>query len=274
MKKIEAGIFSLEHTLNCGQTFGWKRIGKWFCDFYNNHLVLIRQDDNHLIYDSDVECKDFLLRTFRLDDDLEQIYQEISKDGIIKSSIKRFYGLRIMRQEHFRCLISYVCSANSNIPNIKRMMNNLSNRYGRSIKFKGYSVYTFPTSRVLASVSLEDLKACKLGFRAKYVHEISRRIDNGKFNLSSLKNLDYIQAKKELMKLPGVGEKIADCVLLFSFDKLESFPIDVWVRRAMIKNYFNGKKVSDKKIREFSQEYYGKYAGYAQEYLFYYTRTY
>lgn len=269
--RIKAKLFNLKHTLNCGQSFGWEKKGEWFCDFFEDHMILIKQKDDYLIVDSDINPKKFILRTFRLDDDLKKIYSEISKDEFMKNLTKKFSGLRIMRQEPFRCLISYVCSANSNIPNIRRMVNNLSRKFGNRIEFRGYSMHTFPSPEKLAKASLDELKKYKLGFRAKYIHKISRMIANKEFDLR-LKS-DYPESKKQLMNLPGVGEKVADCVLLFAYERLEAFPVDVWVRRAMTKHYFDDKRVSDRRIREFAREYFGKYAGYAQEYLFYNERS-
>lgn len=270
--RIKTKLFNLDHTLNCGQTFGWEKKGEWYCDFIEDNLILIKQEGEELIVDSDIK-KDLIFNIFRLDDDLKKIYSEISRDELMKGLTNKFSGLRIMRQEPFRCLISYVCSANSNIPNIRRMVNNLSRKFGKRIEFKEYSTYTFPSPKALSKTSLEELKECKLGFRAKYVSKISRMIANGKFNLLGLKDLDYQKSKDKLMRLPGVGEKIADCVLLFSFDKLEAFPVDVWIRRAITNHYFNDGKVHDRDIRKFAGKYFGKNAGYAQEYLYYNERN-
>jgi len=233
-----------------------------------------------LIYDSpvcrtgrEVDCRDFLIRTFRLDDDLEDIYSNISKDAFMKAAIEYGRGLRIMRQEPFKCLISYICSATSSILNIGRMLDNLSRELGLPLRFKNYNAYSFPSPKALAKTSLKELNCCKLGFRARYVQEASKLISTGKFSFQELRALNYKEIKQRLLTLSGVGEKIADCVALFSLDKLEAFPVDVWIRRAMTKYYFNGKKVSDKKIRQFAHSYWGEYAGYAQEYIYYYVRS-
>jgi len=280
MLRIRVPLFNLKHTLQCGQVFGWKKIGDWYQGIFRKHIILITQEKNNLIYDSpvcrtgrEVDCRDFLIRTFRLDDDLEDIYSNISKDAFMKAAIEYGRGLRIMRQEPFKCLISYICSATSSILNIGRMLDNLSRELGLPLRFKNYNAYSFPSPKALAKTSLKELNCCKLGFRARYVQEASKLISTGKFSFQELRALNYKEIKQRLLTLSGVGEKIADCVALFSLDKLEAFPVDVWIRRAMTKYYFNGKKVSDKKIRQFAHSYWGEYAGYAQEYIYYYVRS-
>lgn len=280
MLRIRVPLFNLKHTLECGQVFGWEKVGDWYQGIYKNQIILMKQEKNNLMYDSlvyqtgrEVDCRDFLIQTFRLDDDLEDIYSDISKDAFIKAAIEYGRGLRIMRQEPFKCLISYICSANSSISNIGRMLDNLSRELGLPITFKNYETYSFPSPKILAKASLENLNCCKLGFRARYVQEVSKLIAAGRFSFRELRALKYEEIKQRLLTLPGVGEKISDCVALFSLDKLEAFPVDVWIRRAMIKYYFKDKKVSDKKIRQFAHSYWGKYAGYVQEYIYYYVRT-
>ena len=270
---IKVPLFNLKHSIECGQVFGWKKIGGWYQGAFKNHIILIKQEKDKLIFDSEVDCKDFLMWTFRLDDNLEDIYLNISKDTFIRAAIEYARGLRIMRQEPFKCLISYICSANSNILNIERMLDNICRKFGSPIKFKNYEAHSFPSPKAIAATSLKELTRCKLGFRAKYVREVSKLIAAGRLNFFELRNLGYEEIKQRLLALPGVGEKVADCVTLFSFDKLEAFPVDVWIRRAMTKYYFNGKKVSDTKIRRFAHSYWDKYAGYAQEYIFYYVRS-
>jgi N-glycosylase/DNA lyase len=144
---IQVPLFSLKHSLECGQVFGWKKIGDWYQGIYKNHIILVKQDKNNLIYDSEVAFRDFLIRTFRLDDDLEDIYSNISKDSFVRAAIEYGNGLRIMRQEPFKCLISYICSANSSILNIGRMLDNLSKELGLPLKFKNYKETTVNSPR-------------------------------------------------------------------------------------------------------------------------------
>jgi len=260
--------FSLDFTLQCGQAFRWKKIGEWWNGVVRQNVVKVRQNEHVLefqTYPEELDSK-FLESYFRLDDELLKIYSLIVKDEHIKATVERFKGLRLMRQEPWECLISYICATNKNIPAIKDMILNISKRFGEKLLFDGQEFYTFPKPKDLANTSIEELKACKLGFRAERVLEVSRKVNAGEFNLECLKKLNYAQAKNELMKLPGVGPKVADCVLLFSLDKLEAFPIDVWMRRIVItRGEYN-------RIGLFGRTYFGKFVGYAQEYLFHFQR--
>jgi len=201
----------------------------------------------------------------------------------MRKAIQRFYGLRISRQEPWECLISYICATYKNIPAIKNMILNLSKRFGRKISFNGHDFYTFPKPSDLAHASLEEIRKCKLGFRAERVLETSKILDRREFNLEDLRKMDYEKARRELLSLPGVGQKVADCVFLFSLERLEAFPVDVWMKRVVLEfypSYFGQsfiEKASSKSsitlreyktISSFGREYFGKYAGYAQEYLF------
>lgn len=260
--KLSKTPFSLKHSLGCGQLFRWD---EWKDAYYittHGKILKIKQDGEDLIYSSSYDVnKKFIKNFLGLDHKLDRIYSRIDKDKTIHQAIERFKGLRILNQDPWECLISYICSANSSIPTIKKMLNNISNRYGRKLEHDGYISYSFPSPESLSEASLKDLRNCKLGFRSRYV-------------LNAAKNYDSIEWNKEsLMKLGGVGEKVANCVLLFSLKKFDAFPIDVWVGRIMRETYFDRKKVSNKKIQEFVRDYFGEYAGYAQEYLYYYRRT-
>ena len=254
--------FSLKHSLGCGQLFRWD---EWKDSYYittHGRILKIKQDEKDLVYSSSHDVDNKFMRNFLgLDHKLDRIYDKIDKDKTIHQAIERFKGLRILNQDPWECLISYICSANSSIPMIKKMLNNISNHYGEKLEHDGYVNYSFPSPESLSKATLEDLRNCKLGFRAKYVLNTAKNYDNIKWD------------KKGLMKLNGVGEKVADCVLLFSLKKLNAFPIDVWMSRIMSETYFDGEKTSNKKIQEFAQDYFGEYAGYAQEYLFYHRRT-
>ncbi len=281
--------FSLEHTLKCGQLFRWEKLGDWWYGVVADKVVKIRQISNRLIFQSYPEeaNQEFIKNYLRLDDDLPSILSKISKDEHIRRAIKLFYGLRISRQEPWECLISYICATYKSIPAIKKMIYKISQRFGKKITFNGYDFYTFPKPNDLAQTNPKELRSCGLGFRAERVLETSKIMDHGDFALEALKNLDYRKAKQELLSLPGVGQKVADCVLLFSLEKLEAFPVDVWMKRAATNLYANHfdpsfiKGVSSKSsitpkeyetISFFGREYFGNYAGYAQEYLFHLLR--
>jgi N-glycosylase/DNA lyase len=277
--------FDLDHTLRCGQSFRWEKLSGWWYGVVERKVVKIKQVGDKLLFQTFPEGieADFVENYFRLDDNLPHILSKINRDKNIGMAIQRFQGLRIIRQEPWECLISYICATNKNIPAIKNMVLNLSKRFGRKIVFEGRDFYAFPRPSDLADADLKQLKTCKLGFRTERVLETSRIVRNKELDLENLRKMDYGKAKRKLLALPGVGHKVADCVLLFSLDKLETFPVDVWVKRSIL-NYYSDrfeesfvKKISRRtsptsgeyeKISSFGRTYFGEYAGYAQEYLF------
>ncbi|MCS4541091.1 MAG: DNA-3-methyladenine glycosylase 2 family protein [Euryarchaeota archaeon] len=266
--------FNLKHTLECGQAFRWQKLNDWYFGVVNNFIIKIKQtSDSELGFYTSPGKDNIALITkyFRLNDDLTQILSKINRDKHIKKAINQLQGLRLLRQDPWECLISYVCSAASNIPQISKTINKLSEQFGEKLVQDYFVGYTFPTSKQLANTTEKELRKTGMGFRAKYVSKIAKIIENGSFTLEEIKQLDYTEAKNKLMVLLGVGHKIADCVLLYSLDKLGAFPIDRWVRRIMHELYFD-KKASDETIGRFARDYFGKYAGYAQLYLFYYKR--
>jgi len=282
--------FSLEHTLDCGQLFRWKKLGDWWYGVAADRVIKIKQNDDRLIFQVFPETANqgFIENYLRLDDDLPSILSEISKDEHMRKAIRLFCGLRISRQEPWECLISYICATYKNIPAIKKMIFNISRCFGKKLTFDGYNFYTFPKPSDLAQACPKELRSCGLGFRAERILETAKIVDSGEFSLASLKNMDYWKARKELLVLPGVGQKVVDCVLLFSLEKLEAFPIDVWMKRAatnLYASHFDSsfvERVSSKgsitpkeygTISSFGREYFGRYAGYAQEYLFHLLRT-
>jgi N-glycosylase/DNA lyase len=282
--------FNLRHTLECGQTFRWKRLGDWWYGVVRGKVIKIKQVGDKLQFQSFPERVNagFIQNYFRLDDDLPFILSEINKDEHIRKAIQKFYGLRIIRQEPWECLISYICATYKNIPAIKEMIRYLCRQFGRKIAFDGYSFYTFPRSTDLAEASIEDIRKCKLGFRARRVLETLKIINSGELDLETLRRVDYEEAKLELLGLPGVGYKVADCVLLFSLDRLQAFPVDVWIKKIILEFYpkfFNQSFIENlskkgsithhdyKKLSDFGKTYFGSYGGYAQEYLFYWKRS-
>lgn len=293
LKEVQLNLlitpFDLNHTLTCGQTFRWEKCEKWWHGIVRKSFVKIRQIDNILQFRTFPEHvgDDLIPSYFRLDDDLLHIYSRIEKDKLVRKAVKMFRGLRLLRQDPWECLISYICATNKNIPAIKDMINNMCIRFGKKIESEDNEVYTFPEPDDLAQASIEELRLCKLGFRAERVKETSKLVSNGNLNLEALKEMPYEKAKKELLSLPGVGPKVADCVLLFSLEKLEAFPIDVWMKRVVLESYRTNfeeafaEKVANKKslssneyevLRSFGRNHFGEYVGYAQEYLFHFKR--
>ena len=277
--------FDLDLTLCCGQVFRWEKIGEWWCGIVKDKPLKIRQVGNVLEFEN--ASQNLVEEYFGLSDDLPSILSKISKDKHIQGAVKALRGLRILRQEPWECLISYICATYKNIPAIKRMLSNLSMKFGEKTVLNGYAFYSFPTAERLAKASPKELAECGLGYRAKYVLETARKIASGEFNIEELKKESYEKAREKLLTLPGVGLKVADCVALFSLEKLEAFPVDVWIKRAILRHYANHferdfiRKISLKKsltmadyerLSLFGQEYFGVYAGYAQEYLFHFER--
>jgi len=281
--------FNLDFTLQCGQTFRWEKIGEWWFGVVRRYVVKARQNNDVLEVHTYPEEPDFRFWRgyFRLDDDLPRIYSLIVKDDHIKAAVESFRGLRLLRQEPWECLVSYVCATNKNIPAIKDMIFRMCKNFGKKLLFEGREFYTFPKPKDLANADIERLKACKLGFRAKRVREIAKKVDSKEFDLEALHRLSYGDAWRKLLKLPGVGPKVADCFLLFSLGKLEAFPIDIWMKRIILKYYHDhfeesfvkrvlGKKSPSRaeyrKIGLFGRKYFGEFVGYAQEYLYHYER--
>ncbi|MBI4282359.1 MAG: hypothetical protein HY672_02595 [Chloroflexi bacterium] len=267
---------ALASTLESGQAFRWHRQGAWYYGVIHNNLVALKQDGFLLdvrSFPSTPEQIEATLREYlRLDDDLEAIYACIDTDQRVHEAIVVYRGLRLLRQEPWECLVSFICSANSNIPRISASMETLAQSYGRPLRLGEYVGYSFPTPEKLAEAGEKALRDLKLGFRAKYVAQAAERVALGEVKLESLRHLPYQEAKEALMSLPGVGNKVADCVLLFSLDKLDAFPIDRWVLRAVEEWYPDGAKLSYKGIRAWALERWGGYAGYAQQYLFHAMR--
>lgn len=286
---IQLGIshpFDLDLTLCCGQAFRWDKKGDWWYGVVGDTVFKVRQRRDQLEFENADEA--FVRKYFGLNDNLPGILSQISKDKHIEEAINRFRGLRILRQDPRECLISYICATFKNIAAIKRMLLRLSSKFGERILLDGHTFFIFPTPAKLAKTSLRDLMECELGYRAKYVSQTAMKVWKNNYELERLKKMSYDQAKEELLSFPGVGAKVADCVLLFSLEKLEAFPVDVWIRRAVLRHYAGHfprefidrisceKSPSSSEYRRlnlFGREYFGKYAGYAQEYLYHYERT-
>ena len=278
--------FDLDFSLCCGQVFRWKKIGEWWYGVVGENVFKIRQLGAELEFENVSEK--FVTCYFGLNDDLEQISCCIGRDDYIRKALRKFAGLRIVRQEPWECLISFICATYKSIAAIELMLSKLSLKFGERKIFDGLDFYTFPTDGKLAFASENGLRECGLGYRAKYVQATAKKIHEGKIELERLKAMPYLEARKTLVEFPGVGLKVADCVLLFSLEKLEAFPVDVWVKRVILNHYANlfpealVKKLSTheslsngeyEKLNAFGRSYFGKYAGYAQEYLYHFERT-
>jgi N-glycosylase/DNA lyase len=266
---MEVTNLSLYHTLECGQTFRWRRSsdGSYF-GIVEGSAFIIRQRENILeVTSTERNVERWARKYFALDVDLESVLLEIDRDEYIHKAIESCRGLHILRQEPWETLASYIFSANNNIPNIKRMVENLSQRLGKRRDIGGYSGFTFPSPSTIIK-NKNVVSKCRLGFRYDYLIEAAEMISEGSIKLERIERLSYKECRENLMKIKGVGTKIADCVVLFSFGMYEAFPVDIWIRRIIRNLYFPGRKVGDEQIKHFARDYFGRYCGYAQEYLY------
>jgi N-glycosylase/DNA lyase len=254
-------------SLECGQFFRWIKIGDVYLIQSSNRIFSLRQKKDLLYYEGVEES--FLIDFFRLEDDLDAILEDIDQDPVIHQAIHRYRGLRLIRQDPWECLLSFLCSSAKAIPQIRSIIEELCRSCGKRIFFKNYQSYGFPDPYSIRTPF--QLKSVKAGFRTDYLVKASQCIDRKK--LLSLKGLPYPEARKRLMNLPGVGKKVADCTLLYSLDFLEAFPMDTWIKKGLQEFYFEGKRVGEKKIEEFVSNHFGPFAGYAQLYLYYFWRN-
>jgi N-glycosylase/DNA lyase len=266
--------FSLDQTLGCGQVFRWdKDENGWWYGVVGDRAIKVLQDNKRLIFLGASE--QFIRHYFSLDLDILPIMKSIDRDPFIHAAIQRCVGLRLVRQPPWECTISYICSTNSNIPTIRRRIAAIAESYGRAFVFDGVTYHAFPKPSSISCGGYDGLKECRLGYRQSYVFETSCSITDEKEWEETVFQLPYEDARKELMKLRGIGPKAADCILLFAFQKYEAFPVDVWIRRIMQQQYLpsfvSGSSLTGREynaIRMFARKYFGEYCGYAQEYLY------
>ncbi len=265
--KISVKDFNLEHTLLCGQFFQFVREGAGFVVWSSDDTFWVSQSGSSVQFEGITEAR--FRHIFSLDIDYDKIMRSIGRDKRLTKALKEYPGMRIMRQDFFECLIAYVCSANSNIPKITKNVHLLSQFFGKPVKLRGKTYYMFPKPGQICVP--EKVVEAKTGFRARFICEINGIVDQ-KY-IKNIKELSLEHAREKLEELPGVGPKVADCVLLFSLDRLDSFPIDVWIRRIMHRLYFKGKEKKDRELQEFARKHFGEFCGYANQFLFYAART-
>ena len=283
IKNIES--FEPKHIFECGQCFRWNiEDDGSYTGVVRNNVLNVKKEENSIVIKGMCEdnleelCKDY----FDLDTDYQKIKNKISKlDNNLRVSIKYGKGIRILKQDIWEALISFIISANNNIPRIKGIIERISKQYGEEIIWNNKKYYTFPNPEQLSNASVSDLRKLGLGFRDVRVFETCRLINQNIISIEELETIENIdELKEQLLRFPGVGPKVADCIMLFSMKKLEVFPIDVWVKRVMTELYGdeirklkdNSTIISNKQILEYAQQYFGNLAGVAQQYLFYWRR--
>jgi len=258
----------LDLTLSCGQTFRWRRSGDSWHGILGSNFVTLRQRGRVLEIDSDLDAKRAVAMVkehLRAGDDIPRIQRSLSKDPVLAKGVRRARGLRIVKMDEWECLVSFVLATYANIPRITKMVEALCSRFGEEV---ASGVYAFPDIRHLGQASVKELEGCGLGYRAKYLRSLCSSISSR--DIRRMKRMSFEDLREELLGLPGVGNKVADCVALFGFGRLEAFPIDVWMERSLARLY--GVKGNYGKLRTFASERFGEYAGYAQEYLYYNER--
>ncbi|MFQ6026409.1 MAG: DNA-3-methyladenine glycosylase family protein [Dehalococcoidia bacterium] len=260
-------------SLESGQAHRWRKEEDGYCSVVRGNFIKIQATSKGVEFHSspwpEASVIPLLQSYFRLDDDIEGIYTEICRDQRVADMVARYSGLRILRQEPWEALIAFICSANSNLPRIHQNMERMAECFGEPLELEGAVRHTFPTPGQLVEAGELELRQLGLGFRAPYVDQTTRRVVEGQLDLDYLVRAPYAEAKELLMECPGIGPKIADCIAVFALEKLEAFPIDVWVRRALGEWYFPDEKTpTDRVLLEWAHNYFGRYAGYSQQYLF------
>ena len=274
-----AKSFEPVHIFECGQCFRWnKDLDGSYVGVINNGVLKAKEQNDKIIITGVCKenLKNVVLDYFDLENDYDKIKNKLSViDDNMKNSIKYGYGIRILHQDIWEMLISFIISANNNIPRIKAIIEKMSSTYGEKIIFENRTYYLFPTPEQLGKASVEDLRKLGMGFRDKRVYETTKMVLKNKINLYELENEPTDIVREKLLELPGVGPKVADCIMLFALKRYEVFPIDVWVRRVMNELYIKNideEKVNKKELEHLAKEKYGDLAGLAQQYLFYWRR--
>lgn len=281
LESIENGIilkdvrnFELNHIFDCGQCFRWEiqENGNYIGVAFERVIEVEKKGNDVIIYNTNEDdFKSIWGEYFDLYRDYSTIKDILSKDPILEEAIKFGEGIRLLKQDPFEIIISFIISANNRIPMIKKVISNISEAWGNPIEYKGKIFYSFPTIDKLLNCTIEDFENCRTGFRGKYIKSTIDILFKDTMFIDNLKSSSDNQCYLNLQKLNGVGPKVADCIMLFSLSKYSSFPVDVWVKRAM-QYFYLAPDVSLNKIRDFAINKFGELSGFAQQYLFYYAR--
>jgi N-glycosylase/DNA lyase len=293
--KIRAPDFDLEKTLDSGQVFHWQRTCNGFVGTIGDLPVYVEQDND--ILRAKVEggapatprrrCAtkigspelappvvDLVAHYFALDHALAEICDSFPKDPVMNAARDFCRGLRIIRQPKWECLATFICSSMKQVAHIRQISQALRKRFGEQRRIGNHAVYTFPEAQRIARASDSALRGCALGYRVKNLRATAGLVSSGQADLDAWSVLSDAELRKRLCALPGVGPKIANCVMLFAYERLRAFPIDVWIERVLKQHYFSRrKKMSAQRLREFSDTYFGEHGGYAQQYLFHHARV-
>jgi len=260
----------IDNSINSGQVFLWEKDGT---DWYGiNGQDILKINKNGVIKSIINSKTDF----FRKNDNMEEIIKSISKDETVKKAVKEYEGLRLFRQDPFQCVISFIISSNSNIQKIKSSLEKITKKFGKKVKIQNKEFFLFPEPEKIAKATINEIKLCGVGYRAPFIKEAAKMVVLKKIDFEYLKKCDYYEAKKNICLVPGIGNKVADCIMLFSLNKLESFPLDTWMIKILEKYYSKEFKIETKTITQKQYEslhekivnYFGPYCGYSQQFLF------
>jgi N-glycosylase/DNA lyase len=273
MRRLQfpAHDFDLKKTLNCGQVFHWEKSGPGFVGAIGAKAVYVEQQEDRLAFQGATAKQ--VANYFSLDHPLAEICHSFPSDQGMTAARDFCRGLRIIRQPRWECLATFICSSMKQVAHIRQISLALRKSFGARKMIYGSHVYDFPNAGRLAAGTEEQLQACALGYRAKNLLATARRVANGEANLEAWNTLPDELLREELCGLPGVGAKVANCVMLFAYERLHAFPIDVWIERVLRQQYFpRRRKVTAQQLREFCDRYFGEHGGYAQQYLFHHAR--
>ncbi|MCI4432685.1 MAG: DNA repair protein [Nitrosopumilus sp.] len=267
---IDYNTINLENTINSGQVFLWTKQKEFW--YGVNGQDILKINDSGKITSYSKKKYDF----FRDSDDMAKIIRSISKDKTTKMALKKYLGLRLVRQDPFQCYISFIISSNSNIQKIKSSLEKISAKFGRKIQFDNKEFHLFPEPKKIANATIQEIQNCGVGYRAKFIIDAAKMVESQQIDFRYLAKCNYQDAKKIILTVPGIGNKVADCILLFSLDKLDAFPLDRWMIRILEKYYLEKFELETKSITEKQYDilhekitkYFGPFAGYAQQFLF------
>ena len=269
--RIDAPDFDLGVTLDSGQVFHWAAEGAGYLGSIGDRAVYVEQRGDSLFAAGVTEQQ--AAHYFALDHPLADICRSFPDDPAMSAARDYCRGLRIMRQPIWECLASFITSSMKQVAHIRQMSRALRERFGTGVMLYGNHVYTYPSAERIAGASEAELRQCGLGYRAKNLLLTAQRVSAGEADLEAWRGLSDEELRERLCSLPGVGAKVANCVMLFAYERLRAFPIDVWIERVLRARYFARKrKVTPQKLREFCDTYFGEHGGYAQQYLFHHAR--
>jgi len=258
--------FSLKHTLECGQFFRVTKALDTYIVQSSDRIFSLRQKGDLIFYEGVEEP--LLIHFFRLDEHFDSMLKEIDRDPMIHQAIRKYRGMRLIRQDPWECLLSFLCSSAKAVSHIRCIVEQVCRSSGEKVAWRNYVGYRFPEPQSIKNPL--QLESARAGFRTNYLVNASRCMDRTQLLL--LKDLPYKVARERLTRLSGVGKKVADCTLLYSLDFLEAFPMDTWIKKGLQKIYFRGRKAGEKAAEEFVSSHFGPCAGYAQLYLYHFWR--